>query len=222
MATRQVSSDPFASPKRRLARAKSKLETLIREGKAFAAENPYSIVTEPGYACAIANGKVTPKNTYFPIADSAPQLETDVIGRGRCKDVPPDIVTLFRSFQPYKGGNLPIWALNRLANSNKHRLITPMGVAAEQSISINQIIRVPGLSIHVPRWDREKNEMLILSAPIGSNVKYDLNFAILISFDEIEPVAGHPVIPVLATMFGEVERILLATEAEARRIGLIG
>jgi hypothetical protein len=180
-----------------------------------------SALDQIGYACAVASGKVAPKNTYFPIADSGAQLETDVINRGRCKDIPPDIVALFRSFEPHKGGNYPLWALNRLANGNKHRFIIPSGTAAEQSIGVNRMLSVPGISIHVPAWDRTKNEMLVLSAPIGSDIKYDLQFAILIAFDEVEPVAGEPVIPVLHTMVGEVERVLLATEAEARRLGLV-
>jgi hypothetical protein len=174
-----------------------------------------------GYACAVASGKVAPKNTYFPIADSASQLETDVIGRGRCKDIPPDIVALFRAFKPYKGGNDPIWSLNRLANGNKHRLITPMGTAAESSVGINYISGHGPMAIRAPVWDREKKEMILMSAPIGSDIKYDLPFAILIAFDEIEPVTGEPVIPVLHTMIAVVDRIVTATEAEALRIGLV-
>ena len=252
--------DPFASPKRRLTRAKAKFKTFINRGKVFASKNPYALVTEAdpesglefykfkitkklplgmqdlaweiveelrsaldqtGYACAVASGKVAPKNTYFPIADSAAQLETDVIGRGRCKDIPPNIVTLFRSFQPYKGGNDAIWALNRLANSNKHRFIIPAGGVAEQSVGVNTLILPGGGSIHALRWDREKGEMIVLSAPIGSQIKYDLNFAVFVAFGEVEAVGGQPVAPILHAMIGEVDRILLATEAEARRLGLI-
>jgi hypothetical protein len=252
-------TDPLASPKRRLSRAKAKFKALIRRGKAFGAKSPYAMVTEDdlqagfrfykfkitkrlplgtselaweiveelrsaldqlGYACAVASGKTAPKNTYFPIADSAAQLDTDVIGRGRCKDVPADIVALFRSFQPYKGGNEAIWTLNRLANGNKHRFVLPAGAAAEQSISLGTLILPPGASIHVPRWDREKNEMLVLSTPIGTEVKYDLGFAVYVAFGEVDAVAGEPVVPILNAMVHDVERILADTEAECRRIGL--
>ena len=63
------------------------------------------------YAIAVASGTTDPKSAYFPFAQDLAGLETVI--KGRCKDIPPDIVTLFCSFQPYKGGNDLIWTLNR-------------------------------------------------------------------------------------------------------------
>ena len=131
-------------PERRLARAKTKLATLVKRGELFSSKKPYAFVTEDdrqaghtihkviitrklpqgtqdiaweiveelrsaldqiGYACAVADGKVAPKNTYFPIAYSATKLETDVINRGRCKDIPPSLLDDLSVVQALQGSD---------------------------------------------------------------------------------------------------------------------
>jgi hypothetical protein len=72
-----------------------------------------SALDQAGAACAVLTGKTNPKKSYFPFADSGPEL-TKVI-KGRCKDLPGEIISLFRSFQPYQGGNDPLWAMNKIA-----------------------------------------------------------------------------------------------------------
>lgn len=254
-----MSLDPFASPKRRLTRAKRNLRSIKERGKRFFAKEPHELVIDvdrdtnrdvyklrlrrrlspgftdsvvecieglravldlTGYACAMAAGCLNPKGTYFPIADSASQLDTDVIGRGRCKDIPADIVTLFRGFRPYKGGNDPIWALNKLCNTSKHKLIAPMAMGTDGSF-FRYFSPPAGTQIFVPVWDSVKNEIPIFSVPGGTLPKYDLDVAYFVAFGDVEVVQGQPAIPVLYTIGSEVERILLATEAEARRTGLI-
>jgi len=185
-----------------------------------AAESLRSVLDQTGYATAIASGKTDPKATYFPIADSAVQLETDVIKRGRCKDLPPEIVALFRSFKPYKGGNDLIWALNRICNSSKHRLIVPIGMAV-QGVRIRHMEISGTLAMLAPHWDSEKDEMIFARVGPGGKIQYDIELTFFIAFGEIDAVRGEPAVPLLSAMFGEVQRILLATEAQARLLGII-
>ena len=184
-------------------------------------ENLRSALDQAAYACAVAGGAINPKNAYFPIADTEADLESGVIGRGRCKHVPADILALFRTFKPYKEGNVPVWVLNKLCNSSKHRVIIPAGGMAENSLGVESLHfpKGPG-AIFSPRWDSEKSEMKVFTAPIGSAVKYDLRFSVYIAFGEVDAVSGQPVIPVLRGITGEVGRILTAIEGEAKRIGL--
>ena len=175
-----------------------------------------------GYAAAVASGKVDPKSAYFPIANSAVELETAVIGRGRCKDLPPDILTLFRGFKPYDGGNLAIWLINRLCNTSKHKEFVSAEIQTE-GIDRGFVASTSG-ETQLPamfRWDSAKNEMVIGIAPAGAQFHYDLQFSLFIAFGPIEPIEGQPVIPFFDTAIREVERIVLATEAECRRLGLI-
>src|SRR5262245_61209963 len=85
-----------------------------------------SALDQAGFACARLDGKPNAKSAYFPMADTGPDLANVI--KGRCKDLPPDIVTLFRSFMPYKGGNDPLWAMNKIANT-KHTALVPVGHA---------------------------------------------------------------------------------------------
>ena len=251
--------DPFASPKRRIARAKLQLRALIKDGKSFFKRAPYARVVEPdpngvdqlhkvrltrqipskmtsmgveavenlrsaldqtGYITAVLSGVSNPKSAHFPIADCATKLETDVIGRGRCKDLPPDILAVFRSFKPYKGGNEPIWALNRLCNYSKHRILSAaMHCDHFRSMSPGYIsgnARIP-----IPFWDHEKNEMVFGVVGPGGDFKYDFEFSFYVTFAEVPELIGVPAFPFLDAAIREVEAIVLATEAECRRIGLL-
>jgi hypothetical protein len=186
-----------------------------------AVEHTRSALDHAAYATAVLAGKREPKACYFPIADSAAQLETDVIGRGRCKDIPPDILALFRELEPYQGGNgNPIWILNRLCNIGKHRLI--MGVNLQSAYaSIDPSILPPGSHVLPNVWDAEKNEIAYFSAPKGSQPEHDFPIAFYIAFGPIEPIEGLMAIPILKYTAEIVARIIDAVEAEIRRIGLL-
>ena len=58
---------------------------------------------------------------------------------------------------------------------------------------------------------------------VGPRGKLDYNFqlAFHIAFGNIDPLTGAEVTSTLKAIYAEVERILLGTEAEARRLGLI-
>ena len=62
-----------------------------------------SVLDQMAFAIAAAVGKPDSKSAHFPIADDAAGLETGI--KGRCKDIPQEVITFFRSFKPYKGGN---------------------------------------------------------------------------------------------------------------------
>ena len=48
-------------------------------------EHARAVLDQAGYVTASLSGKPDTKRAYFPIADSLGELETSVIGRGRCK-----------------------------------------------------------------------------------------------------------------------------------------
>ena len=73
-----------------------------------------------------------------------------------------------------------------------------------------------------PTWDAEKNEIVMIRAAAGSEIQYDANLAFTVAFNhELNIVGGHDPVGALNAMAGEVERVLVATEAELRRLGLI-
>jgi hypothetical protein len=251
--------DLFASPQRRLTRAKEHIADVESSVGVFFDTKPYarfvernakgleehkvrltvnlpdritdiayeaiealrSSLDQAAYAVAVASGVKRLDLVYFPIADDASQLQ-DVM-RGRLKDFPPDILTLFRTFKPYPGGNDMIWALNRVRRQAAHRLIVPVGTATAgafvKHVSISR--PMPLKVFNVPRWDSEKNEMICLITGPGVDLEYDIDLTFFIAFGPVEGVAGLPVVDTLYAMAGEVERIIVNTEAEMRRLGLV-
>jgi hypothetical protein len=116
-----------------------------------------STLDQTGYAAAVVSGKILPKRTQFPIGDDATGLE-NLIRRNVSKDLPDEILTLFRSFKPYKGGNNAIWALNKLANA-KHTSLIPVGMVADAMIDVH-VWAHNAILIENPVFDREKNEIV--------------------------------------------------------------
>ena len=49
------------------------------------------------------------KHVHFPFADRHYELERVI--KGRCKNVPPEIIHLIQTFKPYRNGNDLLWAL---------------------------------------------------------------------------------------------------------------
>lgn len=192
-----------------------------------AVSNLRDALDQLGYVCAEAAGKVEPKRTHFPIADSAAQLQTDVIGRGRCKDLPQEILAFFVGFQPYEGGNDLIWALNCIGNTNKHKIVLPFGALAGGQ-SLRGPLTFTGPSVIFPTlgggrsgWNHAKNEIEIVRIGPGGNFEGNVEVGTAVVFSQPKSMRDQPATTLLRAMTGEVERILLATEAEARRIGLI-
>ncbi len=250
-------SDPFHSPKGRLARANEHIDEIARQGKAFFETEPYtttieiepktgnqlykfkmtrplpdnithltveclealrSALDQAAFTTSALSGKPTAKSAYFPIADDVAGLENVI--KGRCKDLPPDIITFFRALNPYKGGNYPVWALNKLCNTNKHKLIAPVGLFPRQIRLSKAVMTGEGYFPNFA-WDIEKNELVFAVIPPGGNLQYDFNLTHSITFWDVEAVSGEEVGPVLEHIARVVERIVLGTEAEAARLGLI-
>ena len=179
---------------------------------------------QAAYATAIASGKTKPTKTRFPIAGSADDLKNLLKG-GVCKHVPKDIVTFFCGFKPYKGGNDALWTMNQMRNAI-HTTFAPSGVVA----GLNSITFGPGFygPITAPitisetlEWDRAKNEIVLMRIGPGRYPKVNIDFRFLISFSDVELQGSKDAIAIISTMAREVQRVLMSTEAECRRLGLI-
>lgn len=247
--------DIFASPKRRLARAKQHIRRLEKRISTFFKKKPGSRVTETdaegvtthafkfnrqipdswadaaveaiealrsaldqcGYAVAVQAGIAEAKNAYFPFGDTPSDLDANV--KGRCKDLPPEISALFRSFDSHTRGNYPLWALNKLCNANKHQLLMPVGIASA-GIGVNRMVG-SGIQLPAPNFDREKNQIVIAKVEPGGHLEYDINLSFLVAFDECNGVKSGPAVGILDAIAREVDHVLRATEEECRRLQLI-
>jgi hypothetical protein len=69
--------------------------------------------------------------------------------------------------------------------------------------------------------DPVKNEIPYIRIMAGSYFEHEVDFTIYPTLDYREATTAEPAVLVLNAMIGEAERIVLAIEAECRRIGLI-
>jgi hypothetical protein len=165
----------------------------------------------------LATGKEI-RNAFFPIARTESEFENTV--KGRLKELPKEILDLIRALKPYEGGNIPLLALNALSNTNKHAFITPVAIASGKEMHFKGTVRGNTL-INVPVWDRAKNEMELIRQPVGSAYEVDIKFTYFVAMCDVEFVDGAPIDAVFKKLVGVVEGIIMAIEAEARRLGLV-
>lgn len=176
-----------------------------------------SALDNAGYSLALAGGVSDPKHCAFPFAGNVDKMAGAL---GRAKDIPEKIHPLFCGFQPYKGGNDTLWALNEAANTDKHKMVIPIGHAVRPygtSVRGTGFLSMP--NPHV--WDRTKNEMILIELGPGATFHYDFQFTFHIAFHDIDVIDGKPVIRVLNQFGCVVQSILAAIEAEARRLGIV-
>ena len=175
-----------------------------------------------------SSGSINPCQTPSPISPPLPYTTFDLLAgsaiecengiKGRCKDIPGKIHPLFRAYQPYRGGNDFLWALNEVAITDKHKLLAiAVGSMLGNMVAEGGFVRMPVNQV----WDSLKQEIELATWVAGSTVKYKAEFALFIAFDEIPVVGGEPVLRVLDYFANIVEDILLQIETEARRLGIV-
>ncbi|MDQ3648965.1 MAG: hypothetical protein M3458_01545 [Acidobacteriota bacterium] len=161
----------------------------------------------------------TGRHASFPFADSATKIENVI--KGRCKDMPKEIADLMRAFEPYKGGNNLLWAMNQLCNSNKHAIVCPVATRSG-GIFYRRVVLTEGGSLNTfPVWDRTKNEMEIFRVSPGGASEANFDIATCIAFRDVEFVDGQPANTLLNEFARIVESIIMAIEAEMRRLSVI-
>jgi hypothetical protein len=214
-----VDPDPVTGNRLYKVKLVKPLPPVLADLAAEAIEALRSALDKASYAAAECSGKINPKSCYFPIAGSSVELE-GVIER-RCKDVPLNIVALFRMIEPHKNGNNLIWALNRACNTSKHALLRPIGMAVGEVQMSN--LRVEG-DFALPNfsWDSKKNELLLAIAGPDTNFTFEnCSVRFYLGFGDVEFIANEDAPSVLEELTNEVERIVLAIKAEAQRVGMI-
>lgn len=178
-----------------------------------------SALDHVGYDCAALSGNTRLKYTHFPFGASESHLD-DVI-RGKCKDLPKDIVSHFRSFKPYRGGDDLLWAINEIANGIKHRGIKPL--AYEIGPTRLRKFNTGGSSrfAFAPKWSGGKYEIELAHTSLGANPTYEFELAFRVAFDDVPIVDGADVVTTLQHMSAKVTGIIDSTEAKVRLLGLI-
>jgi len=184
-----------------------------------AANNLRAVLDQLGYVVAQIAGNSDPKSCKFPVGPTEVDMRNN--SKGGCKDLPAEIRSLFEGFKPYKGGNNALWALNELANAPKHKTLYPVALGGG-GMFVRNLKASGGFAIPNPRYDSANNEIVFLRTGPDTKVSYDVAVAFSVALDDIaDVVKGQHPVAALNAMASEIERILMATEAECRRIGLL-
>lgn len=185
-----------------------------------AISNLRSALDQAGFFFAkAANPSTRGKYTHFPFGDTA--ADANGAHAGMSREIPKRIFDVMIRFQPYKGGNDLLWAMNKLCNTNKHRILVPMAVATKGvsgRISIDARNSVVMINTREWRWDHSKNEMILGRGREGADFQYDLKFSYLVSFADIDVVIDKPATDILHTLVDITGNILTALEAEGRTL----
>lgn len=160
------------------------------------------------------------KKVYFPFGDTRRDMKAS-LSSDRYKHLPKEIKSLFMKFKPYKTGNPPLWALNKICNTTKHQTIIEPGISVKDATfedhwGVGAYDALP----FAPRWDRRKNEIIVSQSIGKGTIHHDVEFSIGIKFGKVPVFGGRPVPSSLGKLASIVMSIVSATEAEARRIGI--
>ena len=181
-------------------------------------ENLRSALDQAAFATAQLAG-TGEKYTYFPFADSEATLKG--LHGGSCRHLSNHFFSFFCSFKPYQGGDDLLWALNKLCNASKHRLVNPLGAGVTSLYGPVSIGGGHFKLFNPPIWNREDNELLIAVLGEGTQLKYKLKVSFTVVFGNVHSVEGEEVSGVLRDLIDKVGGIVKATEAECKRLGLM-
>jgi hypothetical protein len=175
------------------------------------------------WASAYLNtGSLTELNV-FPFSSDPIKFENRM--KGLCKEVPSAVQALVRAFKPYPGGNNDLCILNEMSGASKHVLVAFVACATRGGQ-----IRSPGrprsgsdeIAIyHPPVWDSLKNEIPYARVKRGFHFDHDIDIDLYVALEHRAYQSIAPATAVLHTFCSEAERVVLAIEAECRRIRLI-
>lgn len=172
-----------------------------------------------GFAAALAQGKANPRKTYFPFAKA--DTEESNVRKGNCKDIPQEIFDVFWGFRPFIGGDDVLWALNEIANCNKHRSVVPVGHGLGGQHMMKNF-KCDGLCHEMafpPRWDAANNEAILCIVDSSANTTYDIRLSFDICFGDISVVKGYPVVNTLRYLHKKANEIILASEVKGKQLG---
>jgi hypothetical protein len=166
------------------------------------------------------------KATKFPFGPCEKKWRHNLAGG--CKDLPSEIRDLFEQFKSYKGGNDTLWAVNEIANTKKHCALIPLmidkaranfnAVLPEDGWVGRNVVDAAGV---ISAWNPEKHEMTLVTVPNGMDPYIRGNFTFTVAISGIEIMRSQPAIGFVDQMRSVVYSVLMATEAECRRLTLI-
>lgn len=175
-----------------------------------------SALDQAAYASAVlTSGRDDPSRTKFIFGDTPEDLANE-IKAGRCKDMHKDVIALMLAFEPHEAGNRPLWALNKMRNRSDHRVLSPCS-ATSGGLEILSGSLV-GSATLMSEWKATRRQLAFLRVRAGAKFNMRVVPTLNVMLNPIFRFPSRPAADVLDDLAGEVERIVMAMEAETLRI----
>jgi hypothetical protein len=180
-----------------------------------AVNNLRATLDQIGYSAALASGKVKPWATKFLFGDEVKDL-----AKWSSKDLPAEIVDLFRSVEPYKGGNGQLlWAVNKLCNTKKHSTLVPTMVTGAVATFRAWVPDggPAGTGLGGSNWMPNEHELILMVVPPEIDPDLSGNFSFTVSVDSVDIIRDKPIDLVLEGAAGSIADLLVSAEAICQR-----
>jgi hypothetical protein len=190
-----------------------------------AVNNLRASLDQIGYSAAIASGKIEPRGTNFPFGKDKKGVEAVFKKNQAHLTLPPDIMDLFRSVEPYEGGSGQLlWAINKLCNTKKHnKLVSTMVTGALATFRAWVPDGGPaGTGLGGSNWMPNELELILMVAPPEVDPDLSGNFSFTVSVDSLDLIRDKPIVMVLEGAAGTVADLLVSAEAICQRQGFFG
>lgn len=196
------------------ARLPGGIKTIVKDATA----NLRDALDHAVYSSAVALVGGDPSDTGFPFAKDAAGVAGELGGK-RLRGNPAEIRPFLAAFEPHEAGNKLLWGLNRIRNPNTHRVIVPVGAAsiASRIAMTGGEIKGPA-SIGYSKWIAAENAVEFMRVGIGSEVQYQVDVAMNVTFGNIDSMRDQEVIGTLNAIATEVERVVTDIKAETARL----
>jgi hypothetical protein len=189
-----------------------------------AVNNLRAALDQVGYSAATASGKVKPRGTNFPFGKDAKGVEQVFKKNDAHLSLPPEIMDLFRSVEPYEGGNGQLlWAINRLCNTKKHNQLVPFDVTGAVATFRAWVPdgTPAGTGLGGSSWMPNRHELILMVVQPEINVDLSGNFSFTVSVDSVGLIRDKPIVNVLEGAAGSIADLIVSAEAICQRAGFL-
>jgi len=179
--------------------------------------NLRSALDQAGYAVAIADGRLG-KQAGFPFGETEADASSQATRNSR--EIPGSVLGAMLNARPYRDGDADLWALNRLANQQKHRFVNPMAIySGGANMHARHFSTDRGFTFP-PHWDMNNEEMVLAKVPHRAHIDVNMQIHWGLAFSSLDGVLDQSCAGVLGRAADSVEKVIEAIDREARVLGL--
>ncbi len=164
-------------------------------------------------ACDLAelNGASDVQNVYFPFGKTKESFVNSA--KEKLKKVSKVARDHIHGLSPYRGGNELLWLIHYLDLGDKHRRLTPIGMAGTTGAKFDSIGGDGsggsfGIRMARPHWVALDKGMRVATIQKGTVWDGEFNANITVAFGQVESIAHRPLQPLMEGMIHECGTVL--------------